>query len=269
MRTDHLSPLWVASLIVLLPAGVVAVQQPAVTIAPRDQLTISVWNGGVNEPDYSGRFPVDIDGTFEYPTVGKVKAGGLTVQQVEASLKTLLEKYLVSPQVTIEVEQTTNKKVVINGEVRLPAAYAFAGQMTLFEALTRAGSVTDEAGDEAVIYRRAGTGRAEPITVDLHDLLTSLKDNVVLEDGDMVIVPKAEPAFITGFVQSPGPVRVRRGLTVQQALSMAGGVTERGSTKGIRIQRMVNGKKKEIKVNDITTEVVQPGDTIVVRARIL
>jgi polysaccharide export outer membrane protein len=84
-----------------------------------------VWNAGVKEDSYSGEFLIDTDNTFEYPTLGRIKAGGLTAREVEADLKGRLEKYLVSPQVTIELKQTTTKKVVINGQVAMPGAIAF------------------------------------------------------------------------------------------------------------------------------------------------
>jgi polysaccharide export outer membrane protein len=262
-----------AASIALAPARAARAQQPP-TISPRDQVAISVWNGGVNEEMYTGKFPVDIDGTFEYPTFGRVKAASLTTRELEERLKLMLEKYLVSPQVTVELEMATAKKVVIAGSVRSPAAYQFAGEMTLFEALTRAGSITGDAADEAVIHRvvagPSGELKEETIRVDLYDLLAgeSLKGNVTLRDGDMIVVPKAAPIFITGHVQAPGQYPGRRNLTVQQALAMAGGLTDRGSARGIRIQRSVAGKKEEIPVKDMSVDLVKPGDTLNVPARI-
>lgn len=260
-----------SALAVLLVVTSAAAQQAATKIAPRDQLAVSVWNAGVNEASYSGKFPVDIDGTFEYPTVGRVKAAGLTAREVEADLTTRLGKYLVSPQVTVEVEQSSTRRVIMAGEVKMPASYSFAGELTLFEALTRAGALTDDAGEEAIIHRRpVGDSPEETLRVDLYDMLSgqSMRNNLVLRDGDTVVVPKADPVYIVGFVQTPGPLRVKRGTTVQQALSMAGGVTDRGSTRSIKIQRMVDGKKKDLPVKNINTDTVKPGDTIVVSARI-
>ncbi|MCC7007739.1 MAG: polysaccharide biosynthesis/export family protein [Acidobacteria bacterium] len=271
MGTDRCRRLVLTSALGLWLAAAVTAQQAAFTIAPRDQLKISVWNGGAAEDLYSGTFPVDADGAFEYPTLGRLKAAGLTPRQLEADLKTRLEKYLVGPQVTIELEQSTTKKVVINGEVRSPGAYQFGGDMTLFEVLTRAGSLTEDAAEEAVVHRAApATGDPESLRVDLADLLSgrSMKNNLVLRDGDIVVVPKSDPVFVTGFVHTQGPIRVKRDTTVLQALSMAGGLTDRGTTRGIRIQRLVDGKKKDIPVKDINADVVRPGDTLVVPARI-
>jgi polysaccharide export outer membrane protein len=176
--------------------------------------------------------------------------------------------------VTIALEQSTTKKIVIAGQVSAPAAYQFSGEMTLFEALTRAGSLTSQAAEEAIIHRTTldpeGAPQEETLHVDLYELLNgqSLENNLVLRDGDMIVIPEAEPIFITGFVQSPGQYPVRRNMTVLQALSMAGGLTDRGSTRGIRIQRVVDGKKVEIEVKDMNTDLVLAGDTITVRARL-
>jgi polysaccharide export outer membrane protein len=84
----------------------------------------------------------------------------------------------------------------------------------------------------------------------------------------MVVVPKADPLFVTGFVRAQGQYPARRGMTVQQALALAGGLSERGSSRGIKIQRVVDGKKQEISVKDINTDLVKAGDTINVPARI-
>lgn len=268
MGTNHIGRVaTIAGLLTTLGVAGLLAAQATLRIAARDQLKISVWNAGAAEDVYSGTFPVDADGGFEYPTFGRLRAGGMTTRELEADLKTRLEKYLVSPQVTVEVAQSTTKKVVINGEVRAPGAYQFGGDISLFEVLTRAGSLTEEAAEEAVVHRASVT---DAIRVDLADLLSgrSMLNNLTLQDGDIVVVPKSEPVFVTGFVHTQGPVRVRRNTTVLQALSMAGGLTERGTTRGIKIQRIVDGKKKDVPVKDINTDIVRPGDTLVVPARI-
>jgi polysaccharide export outer membrane protein len=272
MPTRHVVHTVAAAFLALALGADAVAQQTALKISPRDKLTVSVWNNGVKEDTYSVEVIVDADGTFEYPTLGRVKAAGLTNREVEQAVKKQLEKDLVSPQVTIDVEQSANKKFVISGEVKSPASYTFGGDFTIFDAVVRAGSLTEQAGDEAVIYRRRpdGTADADGVHVDLYELMANpaTRNNVAIQDGDYVVIPKSEPVYITGFVQTQGPYQVKRGTTISQALSMAGGVTERGAKSRIKIQRMVNGKKKDIEVKDIDTDVVQPGDTIVVPARI-
>jgi polysaccharide export outer membrane protein len=273
MASRRLS-VWFAAALSAALAGAAGAQQVALPIGARDQLSISVWNAGVSEEMFTGKFTVDVDGAFEYPTFGRVKAGGLTTRELEAQLTAMLEKYLVSPQVTVGLESSSSKKVVVAGQVRTPAAYQFTGHMTLFEAITRAGGVTADAADEAIVHRTVmhsnGETRQESIRVDLYALMAgdSLDSNVALQDDDTIVVPKADPVFITGFVRTQGQYPVRRGMTVQQALALAGGLSDRGSSRGIKIQRVVDGKKQEIAVRDMNTELVRAGDTINVPARI-
>ena len=95
----------------------------------------------------------------------------------------------------------------------------------------------------------------------LHDML-----NTVLHDGDTIIVSRAETVYVFGQVKNPGAYALQQKSTsVLQALSLGGGVTDRGSTSRVRIVRIVNGEKKEIKVK--LTDVVQPGDTVIVGER--
>jgi polysaccharide export outer membrane protein len=89
--------------------------------------------------------------------------------------------------------------------------------------------------------------------------------NLALQDGDTINVPKAQSVFVAGQVKSPGAYAAEPGATVLQVLSLAGGLTDRGSDSRIRIQRTVNGKNVEVTAK--LTDLVTPGDTIIVRER--
>lgn len=241
-------------------------------IAPRDQVKILVFNAGTKEDGYSNTYLVDTDGAFEYPNVGRVQAMGLTPRELEADVQKRLSEYLRDPRVSIDVIQAGDRKVILNGEVRVPGEYAFSGETTLFAMLTKAGSLTDAAGDVAVVQRGSLNPDvpAETIRVDLTEMMSgeSMRNNIALQDGDVVVIPKADPVYVSGFVQSTGAIYVKRHTTVQQALSMAGGITDRGAKNRITIRRLVNGKYKDIKVEDWAIDVVQPGDTITVHGRL-
>ena len=88
---------------------------------------------------------------------------------------------------------------------------------------------------------------------------------MLLKDGDTVVVPKAQGVYVFGQVKAPGAYAMEKGTTVLQALSLAGGVTDRGSTGRVKIVRTVDGKKKEIKAK--LTDMVEPGDTLIVGER--
>lgn len=245
-------------------------------IGSQDVLAISVWD----QPDLSGKFTVESDGSFTFPLIGRIAAAGLTLRDLETQLrKRLADGYFKNPQVSVAVEQYRSQRIFVIGEVRSPGAYPLTGNMTLIEALARAGSTTIEASGEAVIVRLpAGKAASAPVLpnqedssevvhVNIRDLQSGqLSQNMALQDGDTIFVPRAETIYVFGQVRNPGAYPLRtRDTTVLQALSLAGGMTERGSTSRIKIVRIVDGKKVELKVK--LGDPVQPGDTLIVQER--
>ena len=274
----------VAILLAAILAGVPLVcgQQPSdqgkgnYVIGSQDVLAISVWD----QPDLSGKFTVESDGSFTFPLIGRIAAAGLTLRDLETQLRTrLADGYFKNPQVSVAVEQYRSQRIFVIGEVRSPGAYPLTGNMTLIEALARAGSTTIEASGEAVIVRLpAGKAASAPVLpnqedssevvhVNIRDLQSGqLSQNIALQDGDTIFVPRAETIYVFGQVRNPGAYPLRtRDTTVLQALSLAGGMTERGSTSRIKIVRIVDGKKVELKVK--LGDPVQPGDTLIVQER--
>ena len=238
-------------------------------VGPHDVLTVTVFN----EPQLSGRFRVENDGQFTYPFLGRIQAGGTSVAEIAALLTTgLANGYLRNPQVNVDVEQFRSQNVFVMGEVRAPGRYTLTGSVTLIEALAQAGSTAPTAGGDILILRRAKPSDGSPTLpqdadaeiqrVNLRDLQAGkLTANVTIRDGDTIFVPKAERFFVTGHVRNPGAYNHEPNLTVLQAISLAGGLTDRGSNRGVQIIR--NKKTFEAKLTDI----VQADDTIVVRQR--
>jgi polysaccharide export outer membrane protein len=264
-------------LITALQAAPAASREPALYIVgPNDVLGVTVFN----QPQMSGKFAVESDGTLAFPLIGRVKVGGLSVRAVEDELRSRLAKgYLTDPNVSVTVEQYRSQQIFVMGEVRQPGSLQFTGSMTLIEALARAGSPTDHAGAEVMIVRPPGEPPAtatlpasspssETVRVDLQALQTGeLSQNIPLRAGDTIFVPRAATVFVSGQVKSPGEYVIRGRVTVRQAIALAGGVTERGSTRRIQIVRQAEGK--EVTVNADLQTAVQPGDTIVVRERFM
>jgi len=251
-------------------------QQADYVVGPQDVLNITVWD----QTDISGKYNVETDGSFTFPMIGRVQAGGLTLHGIEAELKKrLADGYFKNPQLSVSVDTYRSRRVFIVGEVRTPGTYTLTGDMSLIEALSRAGSTTPDAAAEAVIVRapegKAADGPVMPgdsagavtTRVDLKELQSgAVGKNVSLHDGDTIFVPPAESVYVSGQVKNPGayPLRAKE-TTVLQAVSLAGGVTDRGAAGRITVVRMVNGVKKQIKVK--LTDLVQAGDTIIVPER--
>jgi polysaccharide biosynthesis/export protein len=254
--------------------GAAQIQQTEYVIGPQDVLMISVYD----QADLTGKFAVENDGTFVFPLIGRVKAAGLSARDVENEIRQrLAARYIKDPQVSVTMELYRSQRIFIMGEVRSAGTYQLSGDMTLIEALARAGSTLTSAGEEVLIVRaREGTkgpvlpeqdSSAEVIRVNLSNLQAGiLTQNVQLRDGDTIVVPRAQVVYISGQVKTPGAYAIEKGTTVLQALTLAGGVTDRGTTRGLRIIRTVDAKKRELKVG--LDDVVQPGDTIIVRERI-
>ena len=237
-------------------------------VGSQDVLTVTVFG----EPELTGKYTVEQDGTFTFPQIGRVKAGGMTLRGLEQDLKAkLADGFLRNPQVAVAIENYRSQRILVIGEVRTPGEYQLNGEMTLLSALARAGSTTPMAGREATIVRpkrnvKLGEEPSEIIKIDLTALQAgNMTLNMSLQDGDTVNVPKAQSVFVTGQVKSPGAYAAEPGATVLQVLSLAGGLTDRGSDNRIRIQRTENGKKVEVSAK--LTDVVKPGDTIIVRER--
>jgi polysaccharide biosynthesis/export protein len=243
-------------------------------IGPQDVLMITVYD----QDDLNGKFPVDADGTFTFPLIGRVKAGGLTLRQLEAEMKRLLmDGFFKNPQLSVGIEQYKSQRVFIVGEVRNPGPYALTGNMSLIEAIAVAGSALPTASGEALIVRASANAeasgptmptdeRSDVETIDLKALQSgALEHNLALKDGDTIFIPRAETIYVFGQVKSPGAYPIQRDTTVLQALSLAGGVTDRGATGRIRIVRLEKGKKLEIRVK--LDDRVRPGDTVIVPER--
>jgi polysaccharide export outer membrane protein len=246
-------------------------------VGPQDVLTITCYD----QADLSGQFTVQADGTFNFALIGRVIAGGLTLRAVEASIKKQLTDggFFKNPQIAVAVEQYKSQRIFIVGEVRSPGTYTLSGDMTLVEALARAGSTLPTSSGEAVIVRapegRSAAGPVLPgddeaaniVRINLSDLEDGFfARNTALRDGDTIFVPRAQSIYVFGQVKAPGAYPMQqKHTTVLQALSLAGGLTDRAASGRIRIVRIVNGVRKEMKIE--LSDVVQPGDTLVIPER--
>jgi polysaccharide export outer membrane protein len=244
-------------------------------IGPGDVVDITVFN----HQDLSGKFAVGSDGSISYPLVGSIRLAGHSLQAAEAAVRDALAAgFLRQPQLTLTVSEFGSRRVYLIGEVRSPGAIPLTSGLTLLEALAMAGSVTESAGVEvSVISPKAGArvdgplmpgqpGAARTVTLSLSDLQRGLStSNVTLEDGDTVFVPKGGEIYVLGQVRTPGPQPFRQNLTVLQAISIAGGLTDLGASSRVRIIRIDGDEKKEIRGKP--TDKVLPGDTILVPTR--
>jgi polysaccharide biosynthesis/export protein len=265
------------ALLLLLTQGVPAegaAGQGDYVIGVQDVLDLTVF--GESDASRAGII-VDNDGTIDCPYIGRVKASGQTARALEQEIKRRLSKGLfVNPSVTIDIVKYRSKTVTVQGMVRSPGEFKLEGNVSIMSVLAQAGSMTSDAGSYVVITRYepppAGAAPgAEPVAkqirVPRRDLESGRAQSITLQDRDTIFVPKAETIFVLGYVRQTGPIVYEDGLTVERALALAGGTTERAATGRITIERTVNGKLLKIKAK--MSDLVQPNDTIKVPQRIL
>jgi len=247
--------------------------QPATPLPPEryvigatDTLSITV----VGEPDLTAKYRVDPDGSITMPYIGRQTAAGMTVADLQNKITTLLKDgYLQNPQVLIAVDVYKARSVLVVGEVRSPGKVQLTGAtMSLLEALALAGSPTSAAANEVIVVHGAKPGEpAKEITVNRRDLeLGRAGLDVTLQDGDLINVPTAKRFWISGQVKNPGAYVLDTGITVAQALILAGGLTDRGSDRRLTFVRSVNGKPIEISAKP--DDKVQANDEIKVGSRL-
>jgi polysaccharide biosynthesis/export protein len=261
--------------LVLMAASAFAQEDGLYRVGVRDILRVSVWS----QTDLSGQFTVGATGAISFPLVGEVEVVGLTVDEIEEELrKRLADGFIKNPQVSVEVAEYHSQRIYVVGDVRTPGVVALTGSLTLVEALARVGAIGDSAGGELVVIRPAEgrvvtgpvlpgeEGATEVARLDVRSLFSaSPSSNTTLQDGDTIIVPRAEVVYVVGQVNTPGSYQYERDMTVMQVISRAGGVSELGTTRRIKIIRIADGEKKEIKAK--VTDKVMVGDTIVVPTR--
>jgi polysaccharide export outer membrane protein len=171
-------------------------------------------------------FPVDHDGTIQFPYAGPMKVAGLTEEQARAQLINKLSKYIRQPKVTLRVHAYRSKRVYVDGEVKNPGLQAINDiPMTLIEAINRAGGVLPTGDQSQVVVNRSGTN----YYVNLPHLVQRGVNpaNILLADGDVVRVRSRDESkvFVSGEVVSPRALPMYNGrLTLNEALGESGGI---------------------------------------------
>jgi len=236
-------------------------------IGAQDNLSIIVSD----EAELTGKYRVDTDGTISMPYLSRVVLAGLSLADAQVKIASLLRagQFIRNAQVRIEVDQFKARSVIVSGEVRTPGKLTLPGTtISLLEALALAGSPTVNASNEVIVIHppKPGEQSPEPIVINRRELeLGRAGRDVTLQDGDIVNVPVAKRFYISGFVKNPGSYVLDTGTTISQAIILAGGLTERGTDRRIKVNREVSGRTVEIAVD--LDDKLKPNDEIKIRSR--
>lgn len=252
---------WMFATLLLAGAGMVGAAE--VLLGPGDIVKASVYGS----PDLAVETRVSESGAMTFPLLGEVRVGGLSTQQAEKKIGGLLEKggYLKKAQVNLLITTLASQQVSVLGQVNRPGRYPVDGPRKVLDLLALAGGIGPEGGD-AVSLVRNRNGSVMRETIDIVDMVRKgeLNRDVEVAGGDIIFVERAPRAYITGEVQRPGPFRIERAMTVQQAVSAGGGLTQRGTERGLRVTRKDgNGVQHTIDVKG--GDLVQTDDVITVK----
>ncbi len=229
-----------------------------------DVLKITVYN----HDDLTTTARVSGDGVIVFPLIGQVEVKGLTLPQITRKIASLLvDGYVVNPQINIFIQEFRSKKAFIMGEVTKPGLYVLPGQTTFLALLSEAGGLTKDAGEKAIIKRKANPADKDEsvIRIDLKSLISKgdTSQDTQIMDGDSVYISKAGVFYVTGEVKKPDAYKYEEGTTVIKAITMGGGFTDKASKGKVKIIRKVDGKEEFIEKVKMD-EPVLPDDVIIV-----
>jgi polysaccharide export outer membrane protein len=232
-----------------------------------DSVRVTVFQN----PDLTTEARVSERGTITFPLIGEVVVGGLTAEGAAARIADRLTrgKFVIRPQVSVTVQQVRSRQVSVLGEVGKPGRYALDDvSNSLTDVLARAGGVNGE-GDDNVVVVRTQNGKETRTAIDVPQMYRSgdMSHDMRLENGDVVYVKRAPQFYLYGQVQKAGAYRLQPQMTVMQAISVGGGLTPRGTLRGLQIQRrMPDGQMQTVGVHP--NDVVRADDVVVVRERL-
>ena len=156
-------------------------------IGPEDVLHISVWK----EEDLDRMVLVRPDGGVSFPLAGDIQVSGRTPLEVQDEIRSRLQRYVPDAEVTVSVDEISGYTVFVLGEVEEPGQFTLGRYVDVVQALTLAGGFTPFANGRSIQILRRQDGREVTFSFDFRDVSRGrdLEQNIVLQSGDVVIVP--------------------------------------------------------------------------------
>lgn len=228
-------------------------------IGPGDTIKVGVWN----RPKLSGEHVVGPYGHITLPMLGEFKIGGLDRDDAAKSISESYTKYYDEPIVTVGILEYMNNKVYVLGRVSNPGVIHFSGRGTLLEALSLSGGLPTR--DKTIFLSKCYIvrGKEQIIWIDLLQLLqkANIKLNIRLANNDIIYIPESTDAavFMMGEVENPGSYQIQTaGLSLLDAINLAGGPTENANIKKIRLIREMK-EQEGVKIVDLD-KILATGD---------
>ena len=265
----------ILALLACLPASSLASE----VLRPGDYVTVTVFG----HADLTSKVRISDDGYINMPLINRVRIADMGLQNAEERIADILSRQNIvrDPRVTVRLEDRGTKTgavATIVGHVKRSGRYfvvedestsetegVLEGASTVVELLALAGGLAEGAGNRLILSRGVD-GKETSFKVDLDTLIGAgdMSQNFALRAGDKVLVPRMEEFYVYGEVRRPGRYRLEPGMTALQGLSVAGGLTERGTEKGLSLRRTQSDGKiinARVKLDDK----LSAGDVVYVR----
>lgn len=236
-------------------------QRSAYVLGPDDQITIHA----LDAEEFSDKpLRIDTAGFLRLPMVGRLKASGLTVEQLEIEIASRLKQYIKEPEVVVSVLESRSQPVSVIGSVKSPGVQQVQGRRTILEVIAMAGGIEPDAGGIRITRRKEygpiplsnaatdSSGEYFVADLDLGSLLAASnpQENIEVKPYDVISVSSGELVYVIGQVRRPGGfvLRQRRNLSALQALAMAEGFDKTAKPQKARILRVVAGTQQRAEV---------------------
>ena len=243
-------------------------------LGPEDKVEISV----LGHDELKMEVSINLTGKIPYYLIGDIQAAGLTAFQLRDKIQKELAEYVKNPVVVVQITEHKSHKVFLFGEVKNPGTYFLRCKTHLLELISEAGGFADKAGLRITIVRPRSSLKSQgPVPLDeakMNEIITvdrvrltsgHADDSFFVSEGDSIYVSETPPIFVSGKVEEPGEFKWEAGLTVRQAVILAGGPTTWGSSKRAIIVRIENGTEKELEAD--MNDTVRPFDIIKVPSK--
>ena len=235
---------------------------PLSALGPGDSVALHVFG----QPDMDSVLGVADDGSISVPLAGPVPVAGLSSDAAARKVEKRLKDggYLVDPHVTLTVTASLSQRVSVIGEVRNPGRYPIDSKTSVVDLLAEAGGLTELGSNTVFVLRPESDGQVKRYPVSLRGLSDPRHPapGQLLRAGDSLVVPRSEQFYIMGEVQKPDKYKLESNMTVMQAISLAGGLTPKGTYRRVEIKR--GGEIIKPKSDDL----VQPDDVIRIKESI-
>ena len=186
-------------------------------------------------PDLTTKTRISSGGDVYCPLIGPTHVAGLTPEEAAKLIERRLSAFLKDPYVSLFVIEYASQGASLLGEVAKPGVYPVMGEQHLFDLISASGGLTEKAGHSVTITHRSDPDN--PVTVPLsRNLSDNPQSNIKVFPGDTIVVRKADIVYVVGDVGRPsGLLMDAGGLTILQAVALAGGTTRTAKLSGAKI----------------------------------